>query len=677
MTNTYNTLNPLGSTSAKDLSDNASNFDEGMNSLSPSFYDRFKRRRETWAGMEKMVADFLEAMGFEATHLTYVDGTPLTVLRSTQLIDRAGSVYKVKQPASFPVNLTGTWATDQLLLIDVGDASLRMALAASTGTDLVGYGTRTLSEKLGEHISVKDSPFNAVGDGVTDDTAAIQAFFDYIDSTRDSGQVISGALSSSYTGTQLTAFFPKGTYRITSTLILGSYLDIVGDSAIIKQDDVDEDIFDVSLYLFNMRGMQFVGGRHHLRFHNDNINSSMIKVAQCQFFLSRSFSVKTAATGGVYTHLSCNATFSDCRWLSNHQVMDNCCDSMVINDAWVQPSVTNMAASTAVFNNKGSSVLDPSASTGLFINRGFMIPDIGTYGVDQPAFIRWVDNYGKFVSRDVRYGGEFGGMPICYHFGAPQSAFPWNKTEVVITGGLVFSGSAADPFACVLGIQGQVPQYVEMGGFSGAVSSPLISNLSSTDLPAYFSSFETASGKKAYEYFKIDLGKIITDIRAYVPLRPMIPDALYTYLVKGRNTRITKTGQTLANGNVSNIISFNTTPEFDNVGAFAAANPTRITMPNGCSALQISVDVVIDASDNLAKAISVQVQNSSGVRWEGISDIYGDDGKSNAFGDGIHFVTTVYGVPGNYWELNIKHSGTTARDLIAARVQITPTNMII
>ena len=142
MTNTYNTLNPLGSVSAKDLSDNASNFDEAMNSESPSFYDRFLKRRETWAGMEKMVSDFLEAMGFEATHLVYVDGTPLTVLRPTQLIDRAGSVYKVKMPATFPVNLTGTWATDQILLVDVGDAALRADLANATdpskGAAMVG-----------------------------------------------------------------------------------------------------------------------------------------------------------------------------------------------------------------------------------------------------------------------------------------------------------------------------------------------------------------------------------------------------------------------------------------------------------------------------------------------------------------------------------------------------------
>lgn len=149
MTNTYLTGNPLGSSAAKDLSDNASDFDEAMNSTSPSFYDRFMKRRETWAGMEKMVSDFLETMGFEPTHLVYVDGTPLTVNRPTQLIDRAGSVYKVKQPASFPVNLTGTWSTDQLLLVDVGDASLRAALAGPTGATLVTDGTKTVSEKLG------------------------------------------------------------------------------------------------------------------------------------------------------------------------------------------------------------------------------------------------------------------------------------------------------------------------------------------------------------------------------------------------------------------------------------------------------------------------------------------------------------------------------------------------
>lgn len=678
MTNTYKTLNPLGSTSAKDLSDNASNFDEGMNSTSPSFYDRFNKRRETWAGMEKMVNDFLEAMGFEATHLQYVDGNPLTVLRPTQLIDRAPSVYKVKAPAVFPVNLTGTWATDQLLLVDVGDAALRAELAASDGTTIIGFGDRTLFQKLGEHISVKDAPFNAIGDGVADDTAAIQAFFDYIVAQTQSGLTTSGALTAAYSGTSPTAYFPPGTYRVSSTVNIGSYVEIVGDSAIIKQDDPDADIFDVDLYQFRMSGMQFVGGRHQLRLHNANINSSMVDIDHCQFFLSSSYAIKTQATGGVWTHLSCNATISDSRFISCHQILDNCCDSMVLNDNWLQPDIVNLSASTAAINNRGATPTDPSAQTRLFINRGFGIPAVGTYGVDRPANIRWVDNWGSFISKDVRWGGEFGGMRIVDHLAVPDTSFPWNKTEVSVTGGLAFCGPSNDPNACIMGIQGQVPNSMTFGDYAGQVSSPLIRNLSSTDFAAYFAAFQGATGKLASEYFKLDPRNIITDLRAYSPLRSFIPDGLLPYLINGRNTRIIKTNQSLANASANNIVSFSTTPEYDMVaGAFVPGSPTRLNMPNGCSKMRIEVDIVIDAGDSLAKAISAQIQNSGGARWKGVSAIYGFDGKANPYGDNIHFTADVYGPPESYWELNIKHNGTTARNMISCQVVMTPLDMII
>jgi hypothetical protein len=152
MTNTYNTLNPLGSTNPKDLYDNASNFDEAMNSLGPAFYDRFNRRRETWAGFETRFNTsisnwdaefqaFLAASGFEPVHLVYIDGSPLTVDRPTQLIDRAGQSYRIKLPSSFPVILTGTWATDLTKLVDVADAGFKSDLAStdlSKGASLVG-----------------------------------------------------------------------------------------------------------------------------------------------------------------------------------------------------------------------------------------------------------------------------------------------------------------------------------------------------------------------------------------------------------------------------------------------------------------------------------------------------------------------------------------------------------
>lgn len=127
--------------------------------------------------------------GFESVHLTYVPGTPLSVARPTQLINYSGSVYRVKMPASFPVSLTGTWATDQLLLVDVGDISLRQGLLSSAGLKMLGFKSpwpgavdRSAYDKASEVVSVKD--FGAYCDGHLgvaghDDSAAVQAAVNY------------------------------------------------------------------------------------------------------------------------------------------------------------------------------------------------------------------------------------------------------------------------------------------------------------------------------------------------------------------------------------------------------------------------------------------------------------------------------------------------------------------
>lgn len=175
MSNTYDTsMYPLGSTHPKVLFNNASNLDDGsMNNVtSRTWADRFGRNRKSWWGFEQDFNDFLVSSGFEPLHLTYVDGSPLQVDRATQLIDRAGSVYRVKMPSTFPVMLTGTWATDQNLLVDVGDASLRQALASSSGADLVFSGARSLQDRVEETVNLLDfaNPADA------DSTAGVLAF---------------------------------------------------------------------------------------------------------------------------------------------------------------------------------------------------------------------------------------------------------------------------------------------------------------------------------------------------------------------------------------------------------------------------------------------------------------------------------------------------------------------
>lgn len=135
MTNTYDTSNEqLGSTAVKVLYNNASNLDDAVNSDANTWVDRppFGRVRRTWRGMENAFDQFLAGTAFELPPLVYVDGTPLQVDRPTQLIQRAGVLYSVKLPSSFPVTLSGTWATDEPLLTVRSDQSLRQDLADGT-----------------------------------------------------------------------------------------------------------------------------------------------------------------------------------------------------------------------------------------------------------------------------------------------------------------------------------------------------------------------------------------------------------------------------------------------------------------------------------------------------------------------------------------------------------------
>lgn len=184
MANTYDTSGePLGSKAPKVLYNNASNFDEAVNAFVMSWVDRFGRDRRTWWGFEQDFNNFLVNSGFESVHLTYVDGVPLQVDRPTQLIDRAGLIYRVKLPQTFPLILSGTWATDQALLVDVADASLRQDLASLTditkGAGQIGYlpnrtGAigRKLSEKLADDIDVMD--YGADPTGTSDSWAAFE-----------------------------------------------------------------------------------------------------------------------------------------------------------------------------------------------------------------------------------------------------------------------------------------------------------------------------------------------------------------------------------------------------------------------------------------------------------------------------------------------------------------------
>lgn len=214
MTNTYNTGKPLGSTDPRDLYDNASNFDEGMNSASPAFTDRLGVLRKTWnametefdlaqAGRETEFQQFLTDSGFVSLG-NYAAGLNFTAYN--QYMARDGFFYR-PAPSSVPFTTTGTWAggDEALFMLFDADDTLRQELQnsanAALGAALVGYRGRTVRARLDDVANVKD--YGAAGDGVTDDQPFIQAAID--------------TLLAAGGGT---LYFPPGTYKINGQLLI-------------------------------------------------------------------------------------------------------------------------------------------------------------------------------------------------------------------------------------------------------------------------------------------------------------------------------------------------------------------------------------------------------------------------------------------------------------------------
>ena len=166
----------------------------------------------------------------------------------------------------------------------IGDLSLASVVSAGayipvfTGglTRSVQLGTLLSSQGI---VSVRDPDYGAVGDGVTDDTAAIQAA---IDDLKDSSET-----------TQLTEsrylYFPKGIYLISSPISLYSGIVLSGDGqgSLIKASG---GFAGTALVLLKGQGIndycQFSGYRH-MGFECTGtiwcVKSSAVNVVDCNF----------------------------------------------------------------------------------------------------------------------------------------------------------------------------------------------------------------------------------------------------------------------------------------------------------------------------------------------------------------------------------------------------------
>jgi len=138
---TYATGNPVGSTAAKDLYDNAQNLDYLLLGPQRSYPDRLGVQRYSWAGIEQMFDDFLINSGFVfTTPSTYAAG--ITINERNEVFVKDGQYYSAGPSLTLPYTTTGDWATEGPLFTVRDDAILRSQLAEaadpSQGAALIG-----------------------------------------------------------------------------------------------------------------------------------------------------------------------------------------------------------------------------------------------------------------------------------------------------------------------------------------------------------------------------------------------------------------------------------------------------------------------------------------------------------------------------------------------------------
>ncbi len=242
-------------------------------------------------------------------------------------------------------------------------------------------------------INVRD--YGAKGDGVTDDTAAIQAAFD-----ATQAQVVSlPSKVGCYYQTAPEVLFPSGRYVLSGPLNITG-IAIRGEGyACLEQTNPEADIF-VSSYAWRMTftGLTFLYGRRHLALGNPNLDTGYLLVQDCKFYASSGPAIEVAKGAN-----STQVQIEKCEFISCRQALVTYTDQGAMRDCWI--STDPQMRDLAVIENRGGR---------------FTLENIVGVPLVNGANQRWIDNYGSTLScLRVRFGGEGGGFTPVINYAKP------------------------------------------------------------------------------------------------------------------------------------------------------------------------------------------------------------------------------------------------------------------
>ena len=295
-------------------------------------------------------------------------------------------------------------------------------LAGNDGSDWIGFDpdgigavARSAQDKMRDIVSLKD--FGAVGDGVTDDTAAIQAALDYVAAAVESQDP--GSLSGGARGTMPTLYFPFGFYGISAQLEIGAaYTAIVGENATLTPvGGFTGTALNAAAGLgwrVYIEGLQFQNFSKGIALDSNNVNSGQVIIRRCGFFAITDDAVWLSCR-------SSNSLIEECMFRNNkHELRIVQGDEVIMRGGWIKRGVLSD-------DYDGGIVVEWSDAV-------FRMENVTTVPITQTANeTAYIKNYGSVVCDKVRFGGETGQECAVNNFALGTNVTQDPKNSIIIT----------------------------------------------------------------------------------------------------------------------------------------------------------------------------------------------------------------------------------------------------